>query len=308
MTIAIFALVVLAQIVLFQFIAALANRSIIRQEFSSTECPIPRIVTDHARRAPVIRMALGAVLACLAILPLTGLIGAQTTGTLLIAMASVMSAIAFFVALAKDRKIMRLLSDAMPGGSVRRASLERRTLSQWYHPAFEAIPVVILVVTALFLISMPGFVFIGSNGVDPNVSSERSYVFVLFGLQALLVFGALYRSIRKGVDVESMAQHIPSLRKRPEVSLRLGEQMAGTQLRFFMFAKIAIASLLGATVIENVLEATGHPAAMMWDTSGWVITGVLLVGFFIYLRRVGKISRQMQQEMELTNHKAAGVS
>ena len=307
MTMAILALVVLAQIVLFQFVAALANRSIIRQELRSTNGPVPGPVTDHARRAPTVRMALGVVLACLAILPLTGLTGAAVTGRLLIAAVSVISAVAFVVALSKDRKVMRLLADTMPGGSVRRASLERRTLSQWYHPAFEAIPIVIFVATALFLISTPGLVFTGSNGVDPEVASERSHVFVLLGLQGLLVFGALYRSIRKGVDVDSMAQHIPSLRKRPEASLRLGEQMAGTQLRFFMFAKIAIASLLGAAVVENVLEATGHPAAMMWDVLGWGIVGVLMVSFFFYLRRVGRISRQMQQEVELTNHNAAGA-
>jgi len=307
MTMAILALVVLAQIVLFQFIAALANRSIIRQELRSTDGPVPGAVTDHARRAPTVRMALGVVLACLAILPLTGLTGAAVTGRLLITAVSVISAGAFVVALAKDRKVMRVLADTMPGGSVRRASLERRTLSQWYHPAFEAVPIVIFVATALFLISTPGLVFTGSNGVDPEVASERSHVFVLLGLQGLLVFGALYRSIRKGVDVDSMAQHIPSLRKRPEASLRLGEQMAGTQLRFFLFAKIAIASLLGAAVVENVLEATGHPAAMMWDVSGWGIVGVLMVSFFFYLRRVGRISRQMQQEVELTNHNAAGA-
>jgi hypothetical protein len=223
----------------------------------------------------------------------------------LIAAVSVISAIAFVAALAKDRRMMRLLADTMPGGSVRRASLERRTLSQWYHPAFEAIPIVIFVATALFVINTPGLVFTGSNGVDSNVSSERSHVLILFGLQGLLVFGALYRSIRKGVDVESMAQHIPSLRKRPEVSLRLGEQMAGTQLRFFMLAKIAIASMLGAAVVGKVLEATGHPAATTWDAFGWGIIGVLLVSFFFYMRSVGKISRQMQQEMELTNHNAA---
>ena len=307
MTMAILALVVLAQIVLFQFIAALAERSIIRQELSSTDSPVPGPVTDHARRAPTVRMALGVVLACLAILPLTGLTGAPATGKVLLAVVSVISAVAFVVALAKDRRIMRLLADAMPGGSVRRASLERRTLSQWYHPAFEAIPIVIFVATALFLITTPGLVFAGSNWVDPNVSSERSHVFVLFGLQGLLVLGALYLSIRKGVDVDSMAQSIPSLRKRPEVSLRLGEQLAGTQLRYFMFAKIGVASLLGAAVVENILEATAHPAAMLWDVFGWGTVGALLVSFFFYLRRVGRISRQMQQEMELTNHNAASA-
>ena len=304
MTMVLLSLVVLAQIVLFQFIAALANRSIIKQELRAMEDPGPGPVKDHARRAPTVRITLGVVLACVAILPLVGLAGAAATGKLLVATVSAVSAIAFAVALAQDRKILRLLADTVPGGSLRRASLERRTLSQWYHPAFEAVPVVILVATALFLLSIPGFVFTGSTELDANLAGERSHVLVLFGLQSLLILGALFRSLRKGMDMESMAQHIPGLRQRPGVSLRLGEQMVGKQLRFFLFVKIAVASLLGSLVVENVLGATGHPVAMAWDGLGWGILGVLLVRFFFYLRGVAGISRQMQQEMELPNHNA----
>lgn len=301
MIMTILVLVVLAQIVLFQFIAALANRSIIEQELLPLSSSPPEIVTDHARLAPMARMALGFALGCIALLPLVGLTDAPVAGRLLLAAVSVISAVTFVMAQAKDRRIMGLLADAMPGGSVRQASLERRTLSQWYHPALESIPIIILVATALFVISTPGLVFIGPDSIDANVFEKRSHVLVLFGLQGLFVIGALYHSIRKGVDVGSMAQYIPGLREHPAASLNLREQLAGTQLRYFMFFKIGVASMLGARVVEIVLEETGHPWAGFWDVSGWCIVGVLLVGFVIYLRQVGSISRQMQELMDRTN-------
>ena len=98
MIMTILVLVVLAQIVLFQFIAALANRSIIRQELRSMSDSVPGSVTDHARRAPTVRMALGFGLGCIALIPLTGLVGGPVAGKLLLVAVSVISAVAFTAA------------------------------------------------------------------------------------------------------------------------------------------------------------------------------------------------------------------
>ena len=301
MTIAVLSVVVLAQIALFQFMSAFANRSLILQELRSLDGPVPDRLAEHSRRAPIVRMALGTVLGCLALLPLTGLLIGPGFGKLLLVVVSITSAIAFAFANARDRKMMRLLVDHLPGGGVRRASLEPRSLRQWYHPALETIPIVLFIATLLFLVSDPEFITTG----QADLSGDRLHVLLLFGLQGLIVFGGLYHSLRKGVDVESMATHIPSLRKRPEVALRLGEKLAGTQLRYFMFAKIGVASLLGASVVEKVFKATGNPGASLWDAIGWVLLAVFLIGFVFYLKKVGKLSRRMQQEMELANNNAA---
>ena len=122
-----------------------------------------------------------------------------------------------------------------------------------------------------------------------------------------LVFGALYYSQRKGVDVKSMATYIPSLRRRPEVALRLGEELAGIQIRFFIFARIGIAALLGLTIVEKVLAASGNPSTLLWSTIHWGLLGALLVGFFIYLIKVGRVSRRMQREMGLSDHETANT-
>ena len=305
MTIAVLSLVVLAQIALFQFVSAIANRSLILQELRSLDDPAPARLAEHSRRAPIVRMVLGTVLGCLALLPLTGLIIGPGLGKLLLVVLSITSAIAFAYANARDRKMMRLLVDHLPGGGVRRASLEPRSLRQWYHPALEAIPIALFVATFLFLVGNPEFIMTGQASANTDLSGDRLHALLLFGLQGLIVFGGLYHSLRKGVDVESMATHIPSLRKRPEVALRLGERLAGTQVRYFMFAKIGVALLLGAKVVEKVFEATGNPSASFWDAIGWGLLAVFLVGFFFYLRKVGTLSRRMQQEMDLANNNVA---
>lgn len=297
-------LVVLGEIVLFQFMAALANRSLMRQEISSLDAEVPQPLLNHAERTSKFRMAMGGVLIVVALVPVTGLVGTTLVGKLLMTAVSITSAFAFTLALAKDRKMMRLLAELYPGGSVRHASLERRTLNQWYHPALETLPIMVFVATALFLATAPGFL---SATPDVHVVAGRTNVLVLFGLQGLFVLGALYHTVRKGVDVGSLATHIPSLRKRPQVSLRLGEQLAGVQAKYFMFAKIAVAALLGAAVVEKILEATGRSGASFWDTTGWVIVGLLLVTFSLYLRRVGRLSRRMQQEMEWANQDTASA-
>ena len=138
MTIAVLSVVVLAQIALFQFMSAFANRSLILQELRSLDGPVPDRLAEHSRRAPIVRMALGTVLGCLALLPLTGLLIGPGFGKLLLVVVSITSAIAFAFANARDRKMMRLLVDHLPGGGVRRASLEPRSLRQWYHPALES--------------------------------------------------------------------------------------------------------------------------------------------------------------------------
>lgn len=307
MTLTILSLVILSQIALFQFLSALANRSLVRQELRSLNGFAPELLVQHSRRAPVIRMTIGTILVLISLLPWVGIPGDPGMGKLILAGVSILSAIAFTVANARDRKMMRLLADLSPGGSVRRASLEVRSLRQWYHPAIEAVPIVLFIATLLFLVSAPEFVSTGSAPGNSALAGERTHILVLFGLQGLMVFGGLYYSLRKGLDVQTMAAHIPSLRRRPEVALRLGEQMAGTQLRFFMFARIAVVMMLGTKVVEHVLETTGAAGASLWDTAGWGLIGVLLITFFFYLRKVGRISREMQNEMEPANHNTAGA-
>ncbi len=290
MTLVILVLVVLAQITLFQILAVLANRSIVLEETSRLTYSIPRSVTDHARKAPVVRMGIGFFFACVVLLAAFGPIDDRLTAQMLIVGVSVGSAVVFAVSQERDRRVMRDLADADPNTGVRRASLERRAFRKWYHPAMEALPLLAFVATAVFLLNV-GFVS-GST-----FSGDRTRVLIYFGLQGAVVAWGLYRGIRPEAGVASIASYIPSLRRNPEVSMRLGEQLEGTQLRFFLLVKIGIAMMLGTVIVKNVLRAAGNPAAASWDVLGWCIVAALVVVYAFYFRRVGQISRQMQDQM-----------
>jgi hypothetical protein len=291
MTMVIFVVVVLAQIILFQVISALANRSILMEEVSQLTGPVPESVTRHSRIAPMVRIGIGGALASVALVALFGLEESQNTARILIAGASAVSAVAFGIAQATDRQVMRDLSDAAPGGGVRHASLDRRTHDKWYHPVLEVIPIVIFVSTAIFLLSTTGL------SIRSEVLSDRPRILVYFGLQGMLVIAGLYRALRPVIGISSISQFIPSLRRNPEASIRLGEELAGTQLRFFLIAKICLSSLLGVQIVKNVLWATGSAAAATWSALGWCILAVLAIAYGYYLRRIGKISRRMQEQM-----------
>ncbi len=295
MTMVIFFVVVLAQIVLFQFIAALANRSILTEEMSQVTGSVPESVTKHAQVAPIVRMGIGGVLACIALLALLELTDDQLTAKILVAGVSAASAIAFGIGQTTDKRVMRDLADAAQGGGVRRASLERRALDKWYHPALEVLPLVIFVATAVLLLNTTGL------SIRSEVLSERPRILVYFGLQGVLVIAGLYRALRPIVGISSISQYIPSLRRNPEVSIRLGEELAGTQLRFFLIAKIGLSSLLGTQIVKNVLWATESAAAATWSTLGWCILAVLMIAYGYYLRKIGKISRRMQEQMGSAN-------
>ena len=295
MIMVILVLVVLAQITLFQFLAALANRSIIIEEVSRLTGTAPNSVTDHARIAPIVRMGIGGALACVALLALFGLTDQPFTAKIVILGVSAVSAAVFAFGQVKDRGVMRDLADAASGGGVRQASLARRTLDGWYHPALEVIPLVVFIATAVFLISTPGF------AAGAEQLGEQPRILVYFGLQGLLMIGGLYRGLRPVVGIRSITQYIPSLRSNPEVSIRLGEELAGTQLRFFLVAKIGFSLLLGSLVAKNVLTAAGSSAAAPWSILGWCIVGVLVVMYGFYFSRIGSISRRMQKQMDPAN-------
>ena len=295
MTMVIFFVVVLAQIILFQFIAALANRSILMEEMSQVTDSVPESVTKHARVAPIVRMGIGGTLACVALLAILGLTENQSAAKLLIAGVSAASAVAFGIAQATDRQVMRDLADAAPGGGVRHASLERRTTDKWHLPVLEAIPLLIFVATAIYLLGTTGL------SIGSETLSERPRILAYFGLQGVLMIAGLYRALRPVIGISSISHYIPSLRRNPEVSIQLGEELAGTQLRFFLIAKIGFSLLLGAMIVKNVLLATGSVAAAAWSTIGWCILAALAILYGYYFRRIGRISRQMQEQMGPAN-------
>jgi len=291
MVLMILVFVVLAQIGLFQFLTAVANRSILMEETSRMTHPIPASVTEHAHRAPIVRMGVGVFFTCVVVLAALGPIDNSVTAKILVAGVSVVSAVMFAVGQSHDRRFMRELADSDPDGGVRRASLEPRTFLTWYHPAIEVVPLVVFLATAVFLLSAMGF------GPGSDFKGDRTRILVYFGLQGAVVAWGLYRCLRPVVGIASIASSIPSLRRHPEETMRLGEQLESTQLKFFVLVKIGISAMAGVLVVKNVLRAVDSAAAASWGVVGWCILGVLVILYGLFFRRVGRITREIQEQM-----------
>jgi hypothetical protein len=291
MTLIIPVVIVLAQIAVFQFLAAWANRSVLLQEISRMTGSVPDSVAAHTVRAPIRRMGIGGVLAAVLVLVLSGQFNNPSMAKGLIAAVSVVSAVAFAISQSTDRRVMRTLAESAPDGSVKFASLQKRDLGKWYRSAFEVIPALICVATIVFLIGTAG------SSLPWVGTGEQTRILVYLGLQVATVIWGIFRNLKPVVGVPSVAPYIPSLRRNPAVSVRLGEDLAVTQLRFALIAKIGITALLGASVVKRVLLASGNPAAAVWGIAAWCILGVLLVLYVQYFRQIGRISRKINEQM-----------
>jgi hypothetical protein len=291
MTLTIPVVIVLAQIVVFQFLAAWANRSVLLQETSRLTGSVPDSVAAHAVRAPIIRMGMGSVLATVLALVLSGQFDNPSVAKGLIAAVSVTSVVAFAFSQSSDRRIMKTLAESTPEGGVKFASLQKRDLGKWYRPAFEIIPAVIFVVTTVFLLVTAG------SSLPWMGTEEQARILMYLAFQVAIVVWGIFRNLKPAVGVPSVAPYIPSLRRNPALCVRLGEDLAVTQLRFAVVAKIGITALLGALIVKKVLLASGNSAAAIWGIAAWCILGLLLVLYARYFRQIGRISRKINEQM-----------
>jgi hypothetical protein len=115
-------------------------------------------------------------------------------------------------------------------------------------------------------------------------------------LQGVFVLGALFYTFRFGLVVPNVLQRLASLRDRPELAMRLGERLAAREIQYLMFAKTAVALLLGVSVVEHGLGALHHEAASLFEVTSWVIVGFLILLFAAYLIRLVALVRHISQQ------------
>lgn len=271
-----------AQIVVFQLFPIPLTRSLFRARLDtpppSVDAELRRYVHDSSRS----RSLLGAILLVVALGG--GLLGLGPTVAgpkILLAVVSLTSSAAFLAATVRDRRVLHSLLGRLPEASRRIASLERRHLSRWYRPAWEVLPIVVLVVTGT-LAALAG---LRSGALPPRT-------WLLLALQAAFVLGGLLYVLQRAPAVTPVPQRPVSVRDRPEAALRVGEDLLAREMRYFVAARIGVALLLGTSVAEDALGALRHPAAPVAGAATWGLVGVLLLAFARYLRDVLRATRR----------------
>ncbi len=280
------ALIILGQIVVFQFLSVAFVRSLFAAHLTHPPEPPSGAAADHLGKARRHRFALGTILLIPVLIAFFGLPNDPGLRKLILAAVSLVSSVAFAGASLIDRRALRTLRDALPDASVRRASLQPRSLSQWYGRSWEIVPLALVLLTLAVAITL-----VHRLGHIPTE------MWVLQILQAAFVLGALVYTVRQGATVPNVSLRLAMLRDRPEVALEFGEHLAAREAQYFMAAKIGVALLLGINTLEVALKALGHPAAAVADAVSWVVVGVLVLMFGGFLLQIITLAKHMQRQV-----------
>jgi hypothetical protein len=175
------------------------------------------------------------------------------------------------------------MRDTLPDAGVKRASLRPRTISQWYHPIWELVPIGILVATMALTAYW---------GHRSGLIQTRIWAFQ--ALQVAIVVGGLVFTHWRGVAVPQVSTLLPMLRDHHEEALEFGEKLAAREMQYFMSAKIGVALLLGVSTVGVALETLAPTAAHVLDVTEWFLIGLLLGLFIAFVWQVVILTRRAQ--------------
>lgn len=285
MTFSMLLLVILVQIAIFQFLSLSFTRSLFVARIGEPVGPEADRVAHYLARAKQLRFGFGSFLLAACLVIAAGVLSGPSA-KIALAVVSVTSSVAFTGAIIRDRREVHAMLQDRPDGAVRLASLRPRRLRQWYHPAWETLPVAISVATVAFLVVW-----------DARGYPVRPGILAFLALQIAFVFGALLYTVRYGTTARNSSA-LSSLRRQPELALELGERLLGAELRYFMIAKVGVALLLSATIVHLAMVDAGNALEPAFKTVRWLLAGALLVAFAAYVARVGMLTKRALDRAE----------
>jgi hypothetical protein len=282
--------VVLVQIAVFQFASVFLARGAPALLVGDRDLPaeLARRMDRFRRSSGRSRMALGGLLAAAALL--AGLIrpAGPGEGKLILAAISLVSTAGMIGGYLRDRRAIRSMQDLKLDSGLRLASLEPRTIRRYYHPAWEALPVVVLVASAAFTVWA-----VSREGVVANGDSAGLHMIAILALQGFLVVGLLVFTSNSVLASASLAARLPVFRESPEAAIALDNALRETELRYFLAAKVGVVLLLALRLGEIAAEALHNPSRAWLEAGGWALVTALLVLFGFYVHRVVKLSRKV---------------
>jgi hypothetical protein len=281
------AILVIAQVAVFQFLSISFTRSLFRLLLGDAPEPASGKAATYIRGAARQRFFLGGLLALVALAILVGLPAAVGARKVLLAAVSLVSTAAFVIASVAERKAASSIAAELPGFGLRRASLQPRTLSRWYHPAWESVPIAIFIATSIVALVL-------WSRLDQTPVS----MWVLLPIQGVFVSGALLYTVSHGVRVANVSSRFVALRDQPEVALRFSERLAGVQMRYFMLVKVCISLLFGIGALHTGLEVLAPAAGPFLAALRWGTVITLLTAYAAYLLQIVTLTRHLQRHLQ----------
>ena len=194
----------------------------------------------------------------------------------------------------------RAIAELIPDTGRRVASLERRTLSRYYNPAWDLLPFAILAATAAFTfwavpqLYAPYPIHYDSSGIPDRWGEGAGRFMSILVIQAIIAFGLLlltFRLVRAGGCLSPRA---PVVSASPSRAERLSEGARRRELRYFMAAKILVALQFGLILFVRLRMALGNIPSAWIAAAPWVTTALLLVVFGAYAVQAARAGRDAE--------------
>jgi len=260
--------VIVAQVVVFQFLATRWIRAMLSFRLGLSDLPpqAARSLADHNRRAAHVWPILGGLLllAAVGLALLPGLPYAQRKIGL--ALVSLASSAGLVVQMLIERGALRAIAAQVPPPAVRSASLAPRRLEQYYSPSLETLPTLVLCVTVAFTILAMRRLL---PGLPPGFEAVRDAAELWFAPLAQLVFvigGMLAaRGLLHGGAL--LSQHSRASLGDPAAALRIEDALRRVKLRGLLAVRIAIVVMFGLMQVRRVcapLDSGGWLAGAVW--------------------------------------------
>lgn len=205
----------------------------------------------------------------------------------------------FLTLLLRDSRSAAQIASVLAESTHRAASLEPRSLRQFYSPWREAVPLLIVLVTValtvlLFSSHSPGPGLAGSSApAAVGLRSARVWIGPLIQATWALVMLAVTIFQVKGPG--GLALNRRGFRGDPERAVEIDHALRALQLRHLLFTKTAVTVLIGAVHIRAVvLPAVGREAAAL-RLLEWALVGGLLIGFAGYIHSVADLHRRFSR-------------
>ena len=288
------------QVVAFQLAWVRVNRRLPDLLIGSPAMPeeTARKVSDFRTKAGRTRILLGIlylILAALAafVVPLDlghrklalGVISLLSSGTLVAGYAS-------------DVRTVNRFRAGLPDPQVRVAGLKPRSISLAYPPAWEALPVVLILAT---LTATVWAMHHGVLGFSVRAWAKPTVQILYF----LFTMALTFFQVRSGSCLTWRARN---LQVSPDQALALSERINRREILFLFYCRVAIVLMLGVGQTRVIREAMGHPRSTILEIAEGAILVALLGQLIIQLLRHPIRTLRASAPLGDADHRNGGVS
>jgi hypothetical protein len=274
--------IVIAEIVVFQFATSAFTHSLFAALLRQPDGSVLPQSVPYLRRARRWRFSLGGALLLVAVATGFGIPADPGMRKLVLLVVSLLSSAVFVQSSLQDRRTLRSMRATLPEASVRRASLQPRSVDDWYNVAWEGLPIAILLATVIATVAL-----------GQRIGNITTGMWVLLLIQIAFVVGTLAYTIRGNPGAPDVSRRIPGFEGSPEKAVAFGVQLVSIEMKYFMAAKVSVTLLLGVGLVENGLSQLAEAAASWFVVASWVLVVLLLLLFTAFVSRIMLLVRRV---------------